>query len=183
MTARPTTRGAASTQIAALLLVALALRPQIAAIGPLVPGIRDELGASHFFLGLLTAIPVLCMGLFALAGPAVARRFGAREAIALSVSAIVAFALARDLLPGPVPVLLLTVGIDVGTGIVGPILSMFVRSHLSERLVGGTAAYAGGTLLGATLATATAVPLAAVFGGWRGALSILAIASVGSIVT
>ena len=65
MTARPTTRGAAPTQIAALLLVALALRPQIAAIGPLVPGIRDELGASHFFLGLLTAIPVLCMGLFA----------------------------------------------------------------------------------------------------------------------
>jgi CP family cyanate transporter-like MFS transporter len=182
VTARPTTRGAAPTQIAALLLVALALRPQIAAIGPLVPGIRDELGASHFFLGLLTAIPVLCMGLFALAGPAVARRFGAREAIALSVAAIVAFALARALLPGPVPLLLLTVGIGVGTGIVGPILSMFVRSRLAERLVGGTAAYAGGTLLGATLATATAVPLAAAFGGWRNALSILAVASVGSIV-
>jgi CP family cyanate transporter-like MFS transporter len=122
------------------------------------------------------------MGLFALVGPAVARRIGAREAIWLSVAAIVAFALARALLPGPGTLQQLTVGIGVGTGITGPILSMFVRSRLAGHLVGGTAAYAGGTLLGATIATAAAVPLAATFGGWRGALAILTVASAGSIV-
>src|SRR5712671_835457 len=124
MTAPSTTHGAPATQLAALLLLALALRPQLAAIGPLVPGIRDELGASHLFVGLLTAIPVLCMGLFALVGPAVARRLGARTAIASSVAAIVGFGLARALLPGEATLLLMTVGVGVGTGIGGPILSM-----------------------------------------------------------
>ena len=177
----PRARDESAGQIVALLVVALALRPQLAAIGPLVPGIRDELAGSHVFLGLLTAIPVLCMGLFALVGPAVARRVGIREAIGLSVATIVAFALARAVLPGAATLLLLTVGVGVGTGVVGPILSMFVRGRLPGHLVGGTAAYAGGTLLGATLATALAVPLAEAFGGWRGAMTALTIASAGSI--
>ena len=55
--------------VGALFVVALALRPQISAIGPLVPGLIEEFGPSHAFIGLLTAIPVLCMGIFALVGP------------------------------------------------------------------------------------------------------------------
>ena len=68
--------------LAALLLVSLAVRPQLAAIGPLAGGIIDELGVSHAFVGLLTTVPVLCMGLFAPFGPPLARRLGGRRAIA-----------------------------------------------------------------------------------------------------
>jgi len=42
-------------------------------------GLIEEFGPSHAFIGLLTAIPVLCMGIFALVGPSVAGWFG-REA-------------------------------------------------------------------------------------------------------
>jgi CP family cyanate transporter-like MFS transporter len=59
---------------------------------------------------------------------------------------------------------------------------MFVRARVPGHLVSGTAAYAGGTLLGAALAAGLAVPLAEAFGGWRGALAALTIASIGSIV-
>ena len=77
--------------LAGLLIVTLALRPQIIGIGPLVPAIRSDLGISHGVAGLLGTIPVLCMGLFAPFGPTVARRLGPRRAIAACVAAIAAF--------------------------------------------------------------------------------------------
>src|SRR5690349_1851575 len=84
----------------ALFVLALALRPQLSAIGPLVPEILVELGPSHAFIGLLTAIPVFCMGLFALAGPVVAGRFGTRGGVALSVSVLVGCGILRAFAPG-----------------------------------------------------------------------------------
>ncbi|MDO8483664.1 MAG: hypothetical protein Q7S35_01825, partial [Candidatus Limnocylindrales bacterium] len=57
------------TVVAGLFLATLALRPQLLAIGPLLPLIRDDLHLSASVAGLLTTIPVLCMGLFAPVGP------------------------------------------------------------------------------------------------------------------
>ena len=51
--------------LAALFLGALALRPQLVGVGPLLPEIDDDLDVSHAVAGLLGTIPVLCMGLFA----------------------------------------------------------------------------------------------------------------------
>lgn len=163
--------------LAALFVVSLALRPQIAAIGPLAPRIVAELGTSFAFVGLLTAIPVLCMGLFAPFGPSLARRIGVRAGIAASVAILAGFGVARAVLPGPEWLLVLTFGVGVGTGLVGPMLPMFVRGRLPGHLVGGTAAYAGGISIGAALASALAVVLADAAGGWRGSLLLLSAAS------
>ncbi len=54
------------------LLHTRAMRPQILAIGPLLPLIRVDLGLPAGVAGLLTTIPVLCMGLFAPVGPRLA---------------------------------------------------------------------------------------------------------------
>ncbi len=184
MSAAPTTASPAASGpvLAALFLVALALRPQISAIGPLVPGIIDEFGASHAFVGLLTAIPVLCMGLFALVGPSIAGWFGTRGGVALSVAVLVASGLLRAFAPGAELVLLATFGVGLGTALVGPILPMFVRDRMPERMVGGTSSYAGGTIVGAALGAALAVPLAGAFGGWRGSLLAMSAASALCIV-
>jgi CP family cyanate transporter-like MFS transporter len=179
---RPSTDRTAVAPLAGLLVVALALRPQISAIGPLVPGIIAEFGVSHAFIGLLTAIPVLCMGSLAPIGPALAQRYGGRGAIALSVAIVVGAGVIRAIVPGTEALLVLTIALGIGTGLVGPILTMFVRARLPDRIVAGTAAYAGGTLLGATVGAAVAVPLATAFGGWRGSLlveSLVSIAAVG----
>ena len=50
--------------LAGIVLSALALRPQIIAIGPLVDAIDTDLGVSHTVTGLLGTIPLLCMGIF-----------------------------------------------------------------------------------------------------------------------
>lgn len=165
-----------------LLLVALSLRPQLSAMGPLAPAVIDELGVTHAQLGLLTTIPVLCMGLFAPVGPALVRWLGVRAAIAASVSGLVLFALGRAMAPSFPVMLLATFGVGVCTAIVGPMLPMFVRERMGDRMVLATAAYAAGINGGAGLATGVSIPLDLLTGSWRGALVALAAAAGAGVV-
>ena len=160
-----------------LLLVALAFRPQLSAIGPLAGDIGAELGASHAFVGLLTAIPVLCMGVFAPFGPSLARAIGTRRAIAAAAGTVAAAGVVRALVPGETTLLVLTFVVGLATAMAGPLLAMFVRGRLAAHAVAGTAAYAGGTTLGAAVASAVAVPLVTLLGGWRWSLAAISVAS------
>ena len=164
--------------MAALVLVSLALRPQLAGIGPLAGEIVGDLGVSHAFVGLLTTIPVLCMGLFAPLGPALAARFGPRAAIALAAGAVAVAGLLRAAAPGDVPILALTFAIGIATAVAGPILAMFVRGAMPDHRVAGTAAYAGGTTLGQALAAGVVVPVAVLLGGWRASIAAVSAASL-----
>ena len=59
--------------LVAVVLVALNLRPALASVPPLLEVVRADLSVSYAAVSLLTTIPVLCMGLFALLAPAVSR--------------------------------------------------------------------------------------------------------------
>lgn len=167
--------------IAGLFLASLAMRPQILAIGPLLPFMRDDLGLPAGVAGLLTTIPVLCMGLFAPVGPRLAARLGAGRAFVLCLGTIVGFGLLRAFSPSVPLVLATTLGIGVGIGSAGAIPSMVVSRRVPARPVLGTGAYAGGIVAGSTIAAGIAVPLA-IDGDWRRALLIISLASIGSIV-
>ncbi|HEX6867271.1 MAG TPA: MFS transporter, partial [Candidatus Limnocylindrales bacterium] len=164
-----------------LFLGAIALRPQLLAIGPLLPEIREDLGLRASIAGLITTIPVLCMGLFAPVGPRIAARIGPRLALATSIASIAGFGVVRAAAPDVVPLLLATFGIGVGVGIAGAVPSMVVSQHLPGHRAMGTGAYAGGIVAGSAIAAAIAVPLAA-NDDWRRALAILSIASLGPLV-
>ena len=64
--------------LAGLFLAALALRPQLVGVGPLLSTIRRGLGVSHAVAGLLSTLIVLCMGLFAPVAFTISRRVGPR---------------------------------------------------------------------------------------------------------
>ena len=182
--ARPGAVASAAVPVAVivgLFVASLAMRPQILAIGPLLPFIREDLGLPAGVAGLLTTIPVLCMGLFAPVGPRLAARFGAGRAFVLCLSTIVGFGLVRAFSPGVPLVLATTLGIGIGIGSAGAIPSMIVSRRLPTRPAMGTGAYAGGIVAGSTLASGLAVPLA-VGEDWRRALLIISLASIGSIV-
>ena len=93
------------TMVARLFLATLALRPQLLAIGPLLALIRDDLHLSASAAGLLTTIPVLCMGLFAPVGPVVAARLGPRAAFGVCLGLVAGFGNRhhRDVRPGRLP--------------------------------------------------------------------------------
>ena len=167
--------------VAALFLASLALRPQLLAVGPLLPFIRADLDLPAGVAGLLTSIPVLCMGIFAPLGPRLAARLGPREAFAVSLALIAGFGLLRAVVPSFPLVLAATLGIGFGVGVAGAIPSMVVSTRMPSRPALGTGAYAGGIVAGSTLAAALAVPLA-LDGAWRVALAVISVASFLAIV-
>jgi len=155
---------------AALFLAALALRPQIVGVGPLIPAIQEDLDSSHAVVGLLGTIPVLCMGLFAPLAAYLAARIGTRRAMTIGLGLIGVFGLLRGLAPSTWAVVALTCGVGLGMGLGNALAPIAVREVVPDRAATGTGFYTGGIQLGSTLSAALAVPLADALGGWRGAL-------------
>jgi CP family cyanate transporter-like MFS transporter len=167
--------------IAGLFIASIALRPQILAIGPLLPIIRDDLGLPAAVAALLTTFPVLCMGLLAPVGPRLAARVGPRLAFAGCLALIAGVGLVRAISPGLPVLLLLTIVIGIGIGVAGPIPSMVVAGRVPWRPALGTGAYAAGIVTGSAVAAAVAVPLS---GGedWRRALLVISAVSCLAVV-
>jgi CP family cyanate transporter-like MFS transporter len=160
-----------------LFLVGLVLRPQIVGIGPLLPRIESSLGISHAVAGLLSTIPVLCMGIFAPLAPPMLRRYGSRVAIGVSLGMVGLVGVVRAVLPGAPLVLLFTIPLGVGIAIAGTLLPVVVKEEYADRPTVGTGLYTTGINVGATIASVAAAPLALVV-GWRGTLAAYAAASV-----
>jgi len=123
----------------------------------------------------------MCMGIFALVAPWLARQLGTERAIAAGVAAIGIFGFLRATAPDPVTILVLTVGVGVGIAVVGPLLPIVVRHRAPGRAALATGVYAGGIVLGATLSGALAVPLAGSDGAWRFALATFSAVAVASL--
>ena len=176
-----TSRALPIAVVSGMFIASLAMRPQILAIGPLLPLIRTDLGLPAGVAGLLTTIPVLCMGMFAPVGPRLAARFGATTAFALCLSTVVAFGILRSLAPSVPLLMLATFGIGIGIGSAGAIPSMIVAQRMPTRPALGTGAYAGGIVAGSTLASGFAVPLAGE-ADWRRALLVISLTSILCVV-
>jgi CP family cyanate transporter-like MFS transporter len=171
-----TASGSRTHLLAALLAGTLVLRPQLTAVGPLLPDVQADLGVSHALAGLLVTVPVLCMGLFALPAARVLRRAGARTAIHVCLVAIAAATSLRAVAPGFAGVLALTFPFGIAAGVMGALLPAVVQERFAERPAFGTGVFALGLNAGASLGAGLAVPLATLLGGWRWSLGVLAVA-------
>jgi CP family cyanate transporter-like MFS transporter len=158
--------------LAGLFLAGLALRPQIVGVGPLIPEIEDDLDVSHAAAGLLTTIPLLCMGVFALPAPRVSRRYGTRLAIAFCLALIGAFGVARAIAPGAAGVILLTFGVGIGLGLAQALMPVAVKERFAGRPAFATGIYVLGFNIGSALSSAFAVPIADAAGSWRWSLVV-----------
>jgi MFS transporter, CP family, cyanate transporter len=185
MSGGPTSRVSATRPVShtvriafGLFLMTLALRPQIIGIGPVASSIANELGISHAVVGLLTTVPILCMGLFAPLGPWVAGRVGPRRALTWTLVAIGCLGLVRPPIPAASLFVLVTIAIGVATGIGGALPQIAAKRYAPSRpgLAGGSAS--AGIVAGAVISAAGVVPLANAFGGWRAALAVLAVITI-----
>lgn len=71
--------------MAAIVLVGLNLRPSMAAVGPLLNAMRGEIALSFGDVSLLTALPMLTLGLGMFFGLGIARRVGEWRSVALAL--------------------------------------------------------------------------------------------------
>jgi CP family cyanate transporter-like MFS transporter len=162
--------------VVALVLVALNLRPAIASVPPVLPDIQRDLGLSGTGAGVLTALPVLCLGLFAPAAAWLAGRFGVDRVVAWALVVLGAGTLARAL-GGAAALFAATFLAGIGLAVGGALLPGIVKAHFpADRAATVTGLYTTGLAGGALLAAALTVPLRNLFGGsWAPALAVWAL--------
>ena len=164
--------------LCALLLAAVALRPQLVGAGPLIPDIQDDLGVSHAVAGLVGTIPVLCMGLFAPAAGWLSARWSLRTAMAGCLLAIAIVGIGRALSPGAAVLLGLTLPIGVAMAVAGTLLPVAVKQRFAHRPAFASGIGVTGINIGAAISSAIAVPVASAWHGWRGALAVFSLATL-----
>jgi CP family cyanate transporter-like MFS transporter len=168
--------------LAALFIAALALRPNLIGLGPLLPQIIDDLGATHAVTGLLATIPVLCMGLVAPFATRLARSIGARRGVVLGLVALTVAGVLRAVAGDMAALVVLTIPIGLAIGVGGALLPLVVKERLPYAASVATGVYTTAIQLGASIAAFSAVPLAAATGGWRGALVVFSLACLVALV-
>ena len=152
--------------------VAVNLRPAIAAVPPVLDTIQADLELSATQAGLLTALPVVCMGLFAPVGAALARRVGRERAVSFALVLVACGALVRGLDASAVPLYGGTLLAGIGIALGGVLLPGVVPGLYTAGLGGG-----------AMVAAAATVPLMDALGsGWPAAIGAWGLLAVAALV-
>ncbi|MDD0972781.1 CynX/NimT family MFS transporter [Pseudomonas fontis] len=146
-----------------LVLVALNLRPALSSMAPLLSQVSESLGLNGSQAGLLTTLPVLCLGLFAPLAPILARRFGA-ERVILGILLMLAAGIALRSSAGSVGVFAGSLVAGASIGIIGVLLPGIVKRDFPKQAGALTGVYTMALCLGAALAAGASVPLSQHFG-------------------
>lgn len=160
------------TVVAGIVLVAANLRTLMASLPPLGETIRADLGLSNAWMGVLTTVPVLCMGLLAPVANRVGRRLGPATAVGYGVALVLAGLTLRGIGGGQVWALYAgTFVAGSGIALAGTLLPGIVKSVFHARRSGLGTGLTMMSMMGlAGIASALSVPLATVLGGWAGSL-------------
>ncbi len=160
--------------VAGLVLVALNLRPALTSLSPLLTQVQQGLGLSATAAGLLTSLPVLCLGLFAPLAPRLAQRFDAERTI-FGLLFVLAIGTALRGVFGSFGLFAGTLLAGAAIGVVGTLLPSLIKRDYAARAGTMTGLYTMALCLGAGAAAGLSVPLRNLLGGWRQALACWAL--------
>lgn len=174
-------RGSALLVLAGIVVVALNLRATITVVGPLVPTIRADLGVGNVAMGAVGTLPVLAFGIVAPLAPGLARRIGIGRSLAASMALLAAGTVLRSL--GGYSMLLVgTVVLGVAIGIGNVLVPALIKGAFPNRVGVLTSVYGSLMVVGATVSSAVAVPVAQA-ASWPVSLGLWAVpAAVGAAV-
>ena len=141
-----------------LILIAFNLRPVFGSISVLLPEVMHDTGMGPTAASLLTTLPLLCLGIFAVPAPALARRFGPERTLFGALLLVCIGTLLRG--TGNLPVLfastaLAGAGIAVGNVLLPGLVKRDFPTHAAMMTGFYTLAVCGG----ASGSTAFTVPL------------------------
>ena len=154
----------------AVILVAVNLRPAVTSVAPLLGDMREELGTSATWAGLLTTMPGLCFAAAGLTAPRLSSRFGLGRVISAALVVLTAGLVLRTV-DGPHVVIGATLLACAGIALINVLIPVVIKGSFPTRvgLMTGiyTAALQGGGALGSAVTPGLEEPL----GGWRLALA------------
>lgn len=175
-------RAASIILIIGITFIAANLRAPLTAVGPLVEQIRGSLHISNTLAGMITTLPLFAFAGFSPFAPRLARKFGTKLVLLLSLIFLMFGIILRSLFGG--------VGLFLGTAIIGLSISVgnvlipsLFKQEFPERIGVMTGIYNVSMGLFGAIASGISVPVAAESGlGWGGALSLWAALSFVSII-
>ncbi len=159
-----------------VVLIAFNLRPVFGSLSVLLPEVMRDTGLGASGASLLTTLPLLCLGIFAVPAPALARRFGAERTLLGALLFICIGTLLRG--TGSLPVLFVSSALaGAGIAVGNVLLPGLVKRDFPSRAAMMTGMYTLAVCAGASSAAAFTVPLEQrVFGGsWTAALAFWAL--------
>ncbi|MEO7267884.1 MAG: MFS transporter [Knoellia sp.] len=164
--------------------VALSMRTLMTSLPPLLPQIREDLGLSSVWLGVLTTLPVLCMGLLAPAAARLGLRLGVARCISIAMVAVAVGNLVRGFGHDVAALYLGTLCAGAGIALAGTLLPGMVKSSFPAGRAGlATGLQMFAMMGGAAVAAAITVPLSAALGDWNLSLAFWGlVALVGAAV-
>ena len=165
-----------------VVLVALNLRPSMAAVGPLLSSIRADVALSFSTASLLTMLPVMAMGLAMFFGMAVAKRFGEHRSIVLSLVVIGLATVSRLFLDSAVELILSAIAAGVGIAMIQALMPALIKSRFSDNVSLFMGLYVTAIMGGAALAASFSPFIQVRTGSWRIGLAIWAVLAVLALV-
>jgi len=150
--------------LAGVLLISLNLRAGLAAYPAVLGQVRGTLGISAGAAGLVQAVSLVAMGFGSFAAVRLTARVGRARSMPAAVTILLGGTLLR--LVSTLPTLVVgSIGLGMGIGLAGVLLSGLGKEHLAQWAGLVTGMYVVAMLIGATVASAGAVPLSDALGG------------------
>ncbi|MCM5704845.1 MFS transporter [Larsenimonas salina] len=166
------------TALVGLLLVAINLRPALTSVSPVLKNIAEGLSLSPAALGVLTTLPVVCLGLAAPLAPKLSRRIGPERTIFIILILLAVTLLARPV-TGTLGLFVFTALAGACIGIMNVLLPGIVKRDFPARVSLMTGLYTVALNLGASLAAGATEPLRQAFGNqWQPSLAFWLVPAV-----
>ena len=158
----------------AIVVMALNLRPILAATGPLLDIIQQATALSDAQAGLMTTLPIFVMGLCALAAGPLQRWPGTRWGIAVGGLVIALACALRQVWPTASTLLITAVLSGMGIALVQALMPAFIKGRFGDRAGTLMGLYSTGIMGGAAFAAALS-PSVAEQWGWAPAQAMWAV--------
>lgn len=160
--------------IVAILLVAINLRPAMAALGPLLDLIEHATGLDSAGAGLLTTLPVFLMGVCALLGRHLRKTLGEVNGVTMGIILIALACASRAWWGSATGMLVSAAMVGVGVALVQALLPGFIKGRFGSATGRMMGLYTTGIMGGAAIAAASAPRLHESL-GWQQTLAFWAL--------
>lgn len=157
-----------------IVLVALNLRPSMAAVGPLLSAIRGDIALSFSLASLLTMLPVMAMGLAMFFGLRVSQRLGQMRTVVVSLLIIGVATVSRLFLDSALELILSAMLAGVGIALIQAMMPALIKSRFRDNVSLCMGLYVTAIMGGAAIAASFAPVVMNRTGSWRMGLAIWA---------
>lgn len=163
------------------LFVGMNLRPIMASVSPIIPVLRQAFGLTNQTAGLLTTLPVIMMGIFALFTPMLGGRISERTGVLIGLSAIAGASVSRLIANSSFWLLITAVVGGIGIAMIQTLMPAYIKRIKPEQSSTLMALFTTGIMAGAAMASAVSSPLEHML-GWQMALSSMTLPAVIAII-